>query len=91
MKLLEKVNRRLLGKGYPGREAVAENFRILNTEKQADGKVEEFYREKLKLLALVLLGGRVGCERKQKLPVGRRILPAPAGKELYAGAVGDSG
>lgn len=32
MKLLEKVNRRLLGKGYPGREAVAENFRILNTE-----------------------------------------------------------
>lgn len=57
MKLLEKVNRRLLGKGYPGREAVAENFRILNTEKQADGKVEEFYREKLKLLALVLLGG----------------------------------
>lgn len=57
MKLLEKVNRRLLGKGYPGREAVAENFRILNTEKQADGKLEEFYREKLKLLALVLLGG----------------------------------
>ena len=33
MKLLEKMNRRLLGKGYPGREAVAENFRILNTEK----------------------------------------------------------
>ena len=42
MKLLEKVNRRLLGKGYPGREAVAENFRILNTEKQVDGKLEEF-------------------------------------------------
>ena len=57
MKLLEKMNRRLLGKGYPGREAVAENFRILNTEKQVDGKLEEFYREKLKLLALVLLGG----------------------------------
>ena len=57
MKLLEKMNRRLLGKGYPGREAVAENFRILNTEKQVDEKLEEFYREKLKLLALVLLGG----------------------------------
>ena len=57
MKLLEKMNRRLLGKGYPGREAVAENFRILNTEKQVDEKLEEFYIEKLKLLALVLLGG----------------------------------
>lgn len=43
MKLLEKMNRRLLGKGYPGREAVAENFRILNTEKQVDEKLEEFY------------------------------------------------
>ena len=57
MKLLEKVNRRLLGKGYPGREAVAENFRILNSEKQVDGELEEFYKEKLKLLVLVLLGG----------------------------------
>ena len=57
VKLLEKMNRRLLGKGYPGREAVAENFRILNTEKQVDEKLEEFYIEKLKLLALVLLSG----------------------------------
>ena len=57
MKLLEKVNRRLLGKGYPGREAVAENFRILNSEKQVDGELEKFYKEKLKLLVLVLLGG----------------------------------
>ena len=57
MKLLEKVNQRLLGKGYPGREAVAENFRILNSEKQVDGELEEFYKEKLKLLVLVLLGG----------------------------------
>ena len=59
MKLLEKVNRRLLGKGYPGREAVAENFRILNSEKQVDGELEEFYKEKLKLLVLVLLFNRI--------------------------------
>lgn len=62
MKLLEKLNRRLLGKagnGYPGKENVAENFRILHAEKNVEGRLEAFYGEKLKLLMLVLGAGAV--------------------------------
>ncbi len=60
MQLLERINRKLLSwrkKGYPGQGAVAEDFRILNTEKNIDAKLETFYRDKLKLLLLVLAGG----------------------------------
>ena len=62
MKLLGKLNRRLLGKagnGYPGKENVAENFRILHAEKNVEGRLEAFYGEKLKLLMLVLGAGAV--------------------------------
>lgn len=62
MKLLEKLNRRLLGKagnGYPGKENVAENFRILHAEKNVEGRLEAFYGEKLKLLILILGAGAV--------------------------------
>lgn len=60
MKLLEKINRKLLGlrnKGYPGQTAVAENFQILHIERNINAELEIFYREKLKLLLLVLAGG----------------------------------
>lgn len=45
MKLLEKLNRRLLGKagnGYPGKENVAENFRILHAEKNVEADWRRF-------------------------------------------------
>ncbi len=60
MKLLERLNRRLLErgkKGYPGQEAVSESFRILHSEKDVNEELEIFYKEKLKILMLVLLGG----------------------------------
>ncbi len=60
MKLLEWMNRKLLDlrkKGYPGQTAVAENFQILHTERNIDAELEIFYKEKRKLLLLVLAGG----------------------------------
>ena len=60
MKGVQNLNRKLLersGKGYPGREDVEECFRLLRTEKSISEELEKFYREKLKLLVLVLLGG----------------------------------
>ncbi len=60
MKLLERMNRKLLDlrkKGYPGQKAVAENFQILHTERNIDAELEIFYKEKRKLLLLVLAGG----------------------------------
>ena len=45
MKLLEKLNRRLLGKagnGYPGKENVAENFRILHAEKNVEATLRTY-------------------------------------------------
>lgn len=60
MKLLEWMNRKLLDlrkKGYLGQTAVAENFQILHTERNIDAELEIFYKEKRKLLLLVLAGG----------------------------------
>ena len=68
MKLLEKMNRRLLGKGYPGREAVAENFRILNTAAIANASASG----SCTILSTVSHGTRyllsTACAEREKLP-----------------------
>ena len=84
MKLLQKINRRLLNlgeKGYPGREAVAENLRILSADRNVEETLESFYGKKLKTLVQVTLAGLLLtaamaiCECGNSLPENGYFLP----------------
>ena len=84
MKLLQKVNRRLLNlgeKGYPGWEAVTENLRILSADRNVEETLESFYGKKLKTLVQVTLAGLLLtaamaiCECGNSLPENGYFLP----------------
>ena len=84
MKLLQKINQHLLNlgeKGYPGREAVAENLRILSADRNVEETLESFYGKKLKTLVQVTLAGLLLtaamaiCECGNSLPEDGYFLP----------------